>query len=41
MVSGVGSSKSKRKTFEDEVWENTRSFKMQTFKKNINGSKMR
>jgi hypothetical protein len=31
MVSEVGSSKEKRKTFEDEVGENTRSFKMQTF----------
>jgi hypothetical protein len=39
MVSRVGSSKVKGKIFEDEVGENSRSFKMQTFKKNR--SKMR
>jgi hypothetical protein len=34
MVSRVGSSKVKREIFEDEVGENTRSFKMQHFLKN-------
>jgi hypothetical protein len=41
MVSGVGSSKAKRKTFEDEVGENTRNFQDANIFLNINRSKMR